>query len=191
MSGSSNGEASGPTDTALPAGSAGSAASGAGRDPAPVRPADPAGDGPVVLPAPAVRRRGPGKKPIAVYHVTCDGKGQPKTSITFLSQTKEMREMVTQLGALRIPAPKSAVPAAEKRKRKEELDAKRKESAEDAKRKRAEAENASRGPQETEGVDEGGGGWHDLEPFRTPEEQASDLYLANLEDSDDAGESRP
>ena len=137
MSGSSNGEASGPTDTALPAGSAGSAASGAGRDPAPVRPADPAGDGPVVLPAPAVRRRGPGKKPIAVYHVTCDGKGQPKTSITFLSQTKEMREMVTQLGALRIPAPKSAVPAAEKRKRKEELDAKRKESAEDAKRKRA------------------------------------------------------
>ena len=210
MSGSSNGESSGPAGTALPAGSAGSAASAAGTGPA----ADPTsgaaggwGDGaPVVLPAPTVRRRGPAKfkKPISVYHVTRNKEGQQMTVVTSLPQSKEMREMATQLGALSIPAraaPKSAVPAAEKRKRKEELDAKRKQT-EDAKRKKdadnAMLQGAGNGSSNGDGGGDGGkggdggdgeGGGYDLEPFRTVDEQACERYLANLEDSDDAGES--
>ena len=211
MSGSSNGESSGPAGTALPAGSAGSAASAAGTGPA----ADPTsgaaggwGDGaPVVLPAPTVRRRGPAKfkKSIPLYHVTRNKEGQQMTVVTSLPQSKEMREMATQLGALSIPAraaPKSAVPAAEKRKRKEELDAKRKQT-EDAKRKKdadnAMLQGAGNGSSNGDGGGDGGkggdggdgegGGGYDLEPFRTVDEQACERYLANLEDSDDAGES--
>ena len=197
MSGSSTGESSGPAGTALPAGSAGSAASAAGPGPA----ADPTGGGgggvgaPVVLPAPAVRRRGPSQKPIAVYNLCRDSDGRPVTNVTFLPQSNELREMVTQLGALTIPvraAPKSAVPAAEKRKRKEELDAKKKER-EDAKRKK-DADDALLQGMENGNFDGdgdgggGGGGGLDLGPFRTVEEEATDRYLENLEDSDDAGE---